>query len=57
MPFPVIAIKRGEGAGSPVFAVSVLIGLQRGEEACLGIRGEGAEAVSSYRGRVLVLFL
>ena len=50
-PFHITKVKREEGAGSPVFAVLVPIGLQRGKEACLGIREEGAAAVSLCWGR------
>ena len=55
-PFRITTVKIEQGAGSPVFAVPVPIGLQREKEACLGIREEGAAAVSLCWGEALALF-
>lgn len=40
-PFPVTAIKRGEGVGSPVFAVPVLMGCSVGGRRAWGLEEKG----------------
>lgn len=39
--FPVTAIKRGEGAGSPVFVVPVLMGCSAGRRRAWGLEEKG----------------